>query len=279
LPLKIPETAGEDIQYSRTVRALTGQYVEIPFRGPGWVYLGELGSRRGMYYDSRRVEDEGMIFVFRADEAGTYSLKFNRQDFIRDIILNDHVQVLVEDPPRITGNAWTSAETPGDRVYAGPRWPPAVPAAPAAASGSVPAEAASSETGAAPPPESAVSAAPSVPSGASPEPASASPSGGEPALPGGVPEDLLGRARAEYEAGRTAGALTALNQFKERFPGGSDEAWWLYGQVLEANSPERDIRLALEYYRRLVREYPQSARYDDAAKRIAYLERFYFTIQ
>ena len=57
---------------------------------------------------------------------------------------------------------------------------------------------------------------------------------------------------------------------------GTDEAWWLYGQLYEANSPNRDINLALEYYRRLVNEFPQSNRIVDAQRRIAYLERFYF---
>jgi outer membrane protein assembly factor BamD (BamD/ComL family) len=74
-------------------------------------------------------------------------------------------------------------------------------------------------------------------------------------------------------------ALSILDQFRETYPAGSDEAWWLYGQLLEANGPQRDIRSALDYYRRLIREYPQSTRYDEARRRIAYLERYYFNIQ
>ncbi|MDR2144323.1 MAG: hypothetical protein LBP29_08140 [Treponema sp.] len=73
--------------------------------------------------------------------------------------------------------------------------------------------------------------------------------------------------------------METLDQFRAAYPGGSDEAYWLYGQALEASGPNRDIRLALDYYRRLTREYPQSSRYDAARRRIAYLERFYFNIQ
>ena len=65
----------------------------------------------------------------------------------------------------------------------------------------------------------------------------------------------------------------------QHYPSGTDEAWWLFGQVFEANSPSRDIRLALEYYRRLIREYPQSSRVRDAQRRIAFLERFFFNIR
>jgi outer membrane protein assembly factor BamD (BamD/ComL family) len=93
------------------------------------------------------------------------------------------------------------------------------------------------------------------------------------------PDAYVSRAREEFDAGRTTSALFILDQFRERFPSGSDEAYWLYGQLFEANSPNRDIRTALAYYRRLIQEYPQSPRYADARRRIAYLERYYFTIQ
>jgi outer membrane protein assembly factor BamD (BamD/ComL family) len=93
-----------------------------------------------------------------------------------------------------------------------------------------------------------------------------------------TPDQYLNRAREEYDAGRVAAALGFLDQFREQYPAGSDESWWLYGQFLEAGSPSRDIRSALDYYRRLIREYPQSSRYDDARRRISYLERYYFNI-
>jgi Tfp pilus assembly protein PilF len=93
------------------------------------------------------------------------------------------------------------------------------------------------------------------------------------------PEEYFRRAREAFEAGQVRPALAILDQFRGRYPLGSDEAWWLYGQFLEAAGPSRDIRQALDYYRRLVREYPQSSRCNDARGRIAYLERFYFNIR
>jgi hypothetical protein len=274
-----------ELSYSRTVRALVGQYIEIPFRGPGWVYLGEFGSRRGVSYDSRRMEEEGMTFVFRAEEPGTYSLKFNRQDFVRDLILNDYVKVMVEAPPPDAGDAWSKPQSGPDRVYASPRWPlagdpagSAVPAAKGAASGGGTAPAnpgiPATETG----PVSAGSPA-QTGQGMGNAPAQGQ-EAAAPVPPAPAETDWLRKAREEYEGGRIAAALGALDQFMHRFPAGSDEAYWLYGQALEANNEAtRNIRLALEYYRRLVGEYPQSSRYDEARRRIAYLERFYFNIQ
>jgi TolA-binding protein len=121
-----------------------------------------------------------------------------------------------------------------------------------------------------------------APPAAVPAPAAASPETA--AAPDGAPADAapgsyVSRARDEYDAGRVGQALSILDQFRQLYPSGTDEAWWLYGQLLEANSPAKDIALALEYYRRLIREFPQSPRVSEAQRRIAYLERYYFNIQ
>jgi TolA-binding protein len=92
-------------------------------------------------------------------------------------------------------------------------------------------------------------------------------------------EEYLRKAREEYDAGHFPQAIAALDQFMARFPLGSDEALWLYAQLYEAAGPSRNIRSALDCYRRLINEYPQSNRYADARRRIAYLERYYITIQ
>ena len=76
-----------------------------------------------------------------------------------------------------------------------------------------------------------------------------------------------------------ASAIALLDQFCRFYPSGSDEAWWLYAQCYEANSSSRNIIAALDYYRRLVDEYPQSSRTGDARRRISYLERYYINIQ
>jgi TolA-binding protein len=354
--IPLPGASDETIVFSRTVRALVGQMLEVPFRGTGWVFLGEQGARRGIAYDSRRLESEGQNFVFRIEAAGTYVLKFYKQDFLRDFILNDYVQVIVGDPPESAGAGWFKMPLDQNRVIAEPRWPgsleearasrqsgmrggaPPLAPAPAASSKASPppsSEAAGSSATppsggmppATPPPEGntagsaarpAVSAAatatqtPSVPVQAPVQPpaspAAVSPLGDEgvvpvqsPALSGGTaaalpppsnpsaalpqlppdtpPEDFLQKAREELQAGRPAAAIALLDQFRQQYPAGSDEALWLFGQYYEAAGPSRNVLTALGYYRRLVQDYPQSPRYNDARRRIAYLERYYINIQ
>ncbi|MDR1430201.1 MAG: tetratricopeptide repeat protein [Spirochaetaceae bacterium] len=319
----IPHGEEEGIVFSRVVRATVGQLIEIPFSGAGWVFLGELSSRRGIAYDSRRQDTEGQSFIFRAEDAGSYALKFYKQDFIRDYIINDYVQVIIGQAPEAAGAGWFNAPIDRGRVIAEPRWPlfaeneekPHVEgdsdrlAAPAeddsgreaadfseqaAASGNQPPV---TERGTEPDPVGGTSPAATAGSvqgqsfprmsddsivpvqGASPamRPEEQSPPIVLP--PETAPDIYASRAREEFDAGRIASALSILDQFRERFPSGSDEAYWLYGQLFEANGPNRDIRTALAYYRRLIQEYPQSPRYADARRRIAYLERYYFTIQ
>jgi tetratricopeptide (TPR) repeat protein len=272
------------------VRALAGQTVEVPFRGTGWVYLGESASKRGIDYLSRRLDGEGQTFVFRAAEAGVYELKFYRQDFIRDYIINDLVTVMVEEPPAaLSAPPRFGAATEQGVVTAEPRWPAiagrttpeAAAALPETRAGPAPAASAPSVVAAVP--ETAV---PGGPSGSSAvvavPPVEAQDGTAEPSLllsRDATAEEYVRRAREEYQEGHFPQSMAILDQFLERFPLGSDEAYWLYAQLYEKQGPSRDIRLALDYYRRLIAEYPQSGHCRDARRRIAYLERYYINIQ
>ena len=276
----IPDPVEANLPYSRTVRAMVGQFIEIPFRGTGWVYLGEFGSRRGVSYDSRRMDQEGMTFIFRADAEGTYSLRFNRHDFVRDSILNDYVRIIVEQRPPTTGFSWSNTQTGPDRVYAEPRWPLATePEGNLRPSGSADRPEGQSA-------QEQTAGTVTTPQASQPTATADTTTDGTPvnatAIETTVPqaEDWLKKAREEYNAGQIKNALGALDQFMILYPAGSDEAFWLYGQSFEANNEAtRDIRLSLDYYRRLTQEFPQSNRYNEARQRIAYLERFYFNIQ
>ena len=299
--------------FSRIVRATAGQLVEVPFRGLGWVFLGEANGRRGIAYDSRRLDPEGQSFIFRADSAGTYALKFYRQDFIRDYILNDYVQVIIGNAPETAGSGWFSPPIDRGRVIAEPRWPAALDDASASAS---PLPGASAQAAPSKPLPTAPPAGPQTETQQTEQPAQPparprQPPAGQTRLPpspesdegvipvrppviadetqpaqspaelppDSAPDVYLKKVKEEYDAGRIASAISLLDQFREHYPSGSDEAWWQYGQCLEANSPSRNILGALDYYRRLVNEYPQSGRATDARRRISYLERYYINIQ
>jgi len=271
--------------FSRVVHVPAGQMVEIPFRGSGWIFLGETGGQRGISFDVRRPDSDGQTFVFRAETEGEYSLRFYRRDFVRDIILNDHVQIVVETggaaAGRVIAERWPSPIDEARILRATGRLDTAYPVEP------IPQAI----------PELAEVPAPVVPIPvvepvAVPEPIPAVVTAAPPVVPNAVPYtiaepvaqfldpfELLQMARDEFDAGRVAEAIALLDLFTELYPSGSDEAWWLYGQFFEADSPSRNILYALSYYRRLVNEFPQSSRLTDARRRIAFLERFFINIR
>ncbi|MDR0503643.1 MAG: hypothetical protein LBH16_10035 [Treponema sp.] len=337
----------EIITHSRTVNVITGQTIEIPFRGTGWVYLGEAASRQGIDYNSRRSDPDGQSFIFKAEKAGEYSLKFYKQDFIRDYILNDHVQVIAEEAKpassaRGSGDAgWFNPLIDRGRVVAQPRWPGALDEAqlrsgsnvtsqpPAAAQRQTPTQSAAPAQSAAVSSQNVVPAQSAVPAQSTAVPVQSTAVSSQNAVPaqgalaarqpaseqpadapasdaaeekaesaqGASPQetvgaqsaDLLGgiatsneaaqRAQKMFDDGDAAAAIALLNQFMMRYPSGSDEVYWLLGQFYEAGGASRNILLSLDYYRRLVREFPQSKRHNDARRRISYLERFYINIQ
>lgn len=363
----------EALSYSRSVRALVGQLVEVPFQGGGWIYLGEVAGRRGLVYDSRRTDPEGQTFIFRAEDTGLYSLKFFRQDFLQDYVINDYVRVEVVQNPEITETGGFRLAPDRGRVVAEPRWPPrsagaAVAANPESSKGSgnqSGGDIASSSTrgeqgnntsvSSSVPPANAGTPAPvssgtaggsaNVPSGAAPGTASSSaggpamvsggsvdspavtpssgtgttaggtqtlsvagasagstvsslsavpgsagtPSGlsplsGVPLASSALPENtsldaLLRQAREAYEKKQYAVALELLNQMNTLYPAGTDEALWLMGQIFETQGPHRDIKKAYDTYKRLLEEFPTSSRYDEAQRRMRYIERFYFNIR
>jgi hypothetical protein len=280
---------GGEINFSRIVRATVGQTIEIPFNGTGWVYLGELASRRGIVYNSRRLDNDGQTFIFRAEEAGNYALKFFRQDFIRDYILNDHVQVIIGEAPASERSGWFNPPVDRGRVVAEPRWPSAIEESELQRGGSTLSSDQTSTRDSSVPPATTPTTQPPVTT--QPPATAQSPTTQLPATeqtpattPSEVrevipPDALLQRAREFFDGGNVAGAISLLDQYAEHYFTGTDELYWLYGQFYEANSPSRNILLSLDYYRRLVREYPQSTRYNDARSRIAYLERYYINIQ
>jgi hypothetical protein len=297
------------VVFSRIVKATVGQQIEIPFGGSGWVFLGEQNSQKGVAYTSHRLEAEGQSFVFSADKAGTYALKFYKQDFIRDYILNDNVQVIIADPPAATVSGHSAVDR--SMVKATPRWPTAAqeaalasglldaayPAAGAASTPSSPAQTTPAGSASALPQGTSAQSPPSAATPASPNAAAPSASAGVPqsadaatpaaspqqaadALPADAsPDEYLKKAQTTYTAGDIASTLSILDKFRNQYPLGNDEAWWLYAQALEANGPNKDIRSARDYYQRLVREYPLSPHYAEAQSRIKYINKYYFNIQ
>jgi len=240
----------------RSETAVRGSPLELPFRGSGWVYLGETGGRDGLRYDSRRYDGSSAVFVFTAERSGEYQLKFQRQDPFSGEPENLLVKVVVREPePAVP--AGSTARAPAAPAASAPT------ASPAGTSGTIPASGAATSSAAEAAPASAVPALPpTVPR----------------ELPS-TPEALLRLAREDLAAARIAGVLEALDRYLALFPFGSDEAHYLYGKAYEQNTPYRDIKKAYANYRKVRDEWPRSPFWKESSERVMYIERHYFDIR
>lgn len=75
-----------------------------------------------------------------------------------------------------------------------------------------------------------------------------------------------------------AKAYNMLTTYLEYANDGRDEALYILGQILEADSPVKNIKEAISTYQTLCDSYPASKYWDSANKRIIYLKRFYIDI-
>ena len=91
--------------------------------------------------------------------------------------------------------------------------------------------------------------------------------------------DLLEKAKSAYENKDYENALSLVNQFLELSNFSVDEALFLKGQILEKPFANRNIREALNCYKKIISSYPQSSFWDKADERIKYIQRFYFNIR
>jgi tetratricopeptide (TPR) repeat protein len=247
----LPERQPDPI---RSVTAEAGMRVEVPLDGTGWTYLGEKEGREGVLYESRRFEGAGVVFALVASKPGEYLLRFQRQDALRGLTYDELVALKVTPkaavqalPAAGASGPASGASGPAAGVAGSPNVAPAAVAAGGGATGSPDAALGASAPAAKPAPDS--------------------------------PEGMLLEAKNELGAGKVQGALDALDRLLARYPSGMDEAFYLYALALEQNGPLKDVKRAYALYKKVCSDYPQSAFWDKAAERVAYIERHYFEIR
>jgi hypothetical protein len=102
--------------------------------------------------------------------------------------------------------------------------------------------------------------------------------------------ELIAAEKQEEPDGQTKDLLAAGQpenppENSAQYPAGGhdevydDEVLWQRAQKAETPGRERDIKLALECYRTLLRDFPESARYKDSQRRAAYLEKYFLDIR
>lgn len=99
------------------------------------------------------------------------------------------------------------------------------------------------------------------------------------ALP--IDDLLVDAALASRAAGDVGLGIDLLAEYGRRYPAGKrmDEAAFVTAQLLEADSPFRDLKRSRDLYAALVREFPESSLAPQADARLRYLQEHFFTIR
>ena len=91
--------------------------------------------------------------------------------------------------------------------------------------------------------------------------------------------ELLTQAQKLFDEKKYEEANLCIKAFFEKSTEKRDQGLYLQGQILEQDSPVKDIKGSINSYQNLIDNYPESKYYEQANKRIIYLKRFYIEIR
>ncbi len=92
-------------------------------------------------------------------------------------------------------------------------------------------------------------------------------------------EELLEKAKSLFDEKKYAESLESCLDFINGSNENLDEAYYLLGQIYEAESPVKNIRNALDAYTAVTKNFPLSKLWQKANQRSVYLKRFYIDIR
>ena len=312
------EAGPSPITPSRAVTLKSGQYLDIGYPGSGWIYLGETEGSSLLKYEKRELGNGDTFFTLFAKTGGTATLHFYKSDALADSYIDDYLTVTVSGtsrnrehveapsyadivPPRPSFTQSSAViqalqEKEQEAAAAGsPDRQAPVQTAGATAGSSNSSYVSLAESGDAEDDRSATviqtsspnAAQTSAPAAAQAQPAASSTGTGTAADDGSRKTDtanlsereILDLAKKAYESKEYQESLSYLADFFDKAVSLTDAGLYLKGQILEAPSAARNIKEALASYKALVSNYPESELWNDAAKRISYIERIYFDIR
>lgn len=313
-PVSVPQPGESDvfnspvvIRPSRSVTVKNNQYLDVVYPGSGWVYIGETQKTPLFTYFGRKIAKGNTTFTLRSKISGQTVLHFYKNDPLTGEYIDDYLDVTVENTsakPNTRTQAPSYAEVvppkPEKRgvTEIGPdsthaeeiiqnesskhaakqdSYKPEVSVQTPKASDITPAEDTGIKT-------IIQNTAPSSEKD-SERPAAKVQTNIIPAdepvekkitIPSG---NLLEEAKKAYNDKQYENALTYIQLYLDSANSKIDEALFVQGQILEAESSVKNIRSAIDSYSAVVNKYPSSKFWKKSNERIIYLKRFYIDIR
>ncbi len=261
---------------SRSVTLKKGETLVITYPGSGWIYMGSTSEYNNLASRGRKLGTTDTTYTLLAKEEGTQIQHFYKIDNLNGQYIDDYIEVTV-----------LAKKGTSTTVINAPEYKEVVPKkAESPAKSSVTkqkeAELNNIAAGTKNPEEK-----PSASSAFETEDSIIVVDDEESQIVEIIDDDnvnipdlntYINNAKNYINSKDYASAYTELTNYLEYADDGRDEALYLLGQILEADSPIKNIKQAINTYQTLCDSYPASSYWDSANKRIIYLKRFYIDI-
>ena len=304
------ETEPEEVIIpSRSVTLKKGETLIVTYPGNGWIYMGSNSEYNNLASRGRKLGSTDTKYTLLAKEAGTQIHHFYKTDNLTGEYIDDYLEVTVLDKK---GKSSTTVTAP-DYAQTVPK-KPETPAKSTATKNKEKQETEKSQALETTAPEQ--NSDQQTASSGEKEPAKAqttktqttntselnSKQNQQTQKTAAVTEDsdddvividdeetdttreeidfsaILEQAKKDTSDKKYSLAYDALIMYLEQSTDNRDEALYLLGQLLEADSPIKNIKEAINTYQTLCDNYPASSYWENANKRIIYLKRFYIDI-
>lgn len=267
---------------SRSMTAKNNQYVDIIYPGRGWIYMGEdEGKDQILRYFGRKLGTENTTFTLRTTKSGETVLHFYKNDVLKGEYIDDYLEIKVLE----------ESAKPNERAKA-PYYEESVPQKPVRLEKKLEKKAETQEktqkTDEIKNIEEKTSGDEQKFSSQDETNLKQNDASNEVSKDVSKPEqkkslkidtkNLLEQAKKDFEAKSYAQALSEVQQYLDTQNTRIDEALFLQGQILEADSEVKNIKSAIDSYNSLIKNYPASTFWQEANRRKIYLNRYYVNI-
>lgn len=263
---------------SRSMTAKNNQYVDIIYPGRGWIYMGEdEGKDQILRYFGRKLGTENTTFTLRTTKSGETVLHFYKNDVLKGEYIDDYLEIKVLE----------ESAKPNERAKA-PSYEESVPQKPVRLEKKTETQEETQKTDEIKNIEEKTSDNEQKLSSQDETNLKQNDVSKEVSNNVSKPEqkkslkidtkNLLEQAKKDFEAKSYAQALSEVQQYLDTQNTRIDEALFLQGQILEADSEVKNIKSAIDSYNSLIKNYPASTFWQEANRRKIYLNRYYVNI-
>lgn len=263
---------------SRSMTAKNNQYVDIIYPGRGWIYMGEYeGKDQILRYFGRKLGTENTTFTLRTTKSGETVLHFYKNDVLKGEYIDDYLEIKVLE----------ESAKPNERAKA-PAYEESVPQKPVRLEKKAETQEEAQKTDEIKNIEEKTSDNKQKLSSQDETNLKKNDVSNNVSKEVSKPEqkknlkidtkNLLEQAKKDFEAKSYAQALSEVQQYLDTQNTRIDEALFLQGQILEADSEVKNIKSAIDSYNSLIKNYPASTFWQEANRRKIYLNRYYVNI-